>query len=105
MEIFRKGVPIENVEQAILLGGSLRKDVTFLSHGHNLNTALRQCRAISTGRCGSRPAPRLPVVSRAEKPIAVELPVLVSARHGVPQDRSTYSLADWLGWNLWDGGL
>jgi hypothetical protein len=52
--------PMANVEQAILLGGSLRKDVTFLNHGHNLNTALRQCRTISTGRCGSRPAPPAP---------------------------------------------
>jgi hypothetical protein len=31
--------------------------------------------------------------------------LVVSARHGVPQDRSTYSLADWLGWSAWDGGL
>jgi len=34
MELFRKGVPIENVERDILLG-SLRKDVRFLNHGHN----------------------------------------------------------------------
>lgn len=32
-ELFRKGVPIENVERAILLG-SLRKYVTLLNHGH-----------------------------------------------------------------------
>ncbi len=31
-ELFRKGVPIENVERAILLG-SLRKYVTLLNHG------------------------------------------------------------------------
>lgn len=32
-ELFRKGVPIENVERAILLG-SLRKYVALLNHGH-----------------------------------------------------------------------